>query len=129
MRKNIGVTKILVVEDDQSIAEVIFEALQEMPSCEVMLASTPDEACLLVKDTNPHDCLLDYNLPHMNGIQLYDYICTIQGLENVPTLIMSANLPHSDIKKRKLASIKKPFDLDNLFQMLERLLEVKEKYA
>ncbi len=129
MRQNTGIIKILVVEDDESIAEVIFEALQELSSCEVMLASTPDEACLLVEDTRPHVCLLDYNLPHMNGIELYDHICTIQGLENVPTLIMSANLPHKEIKKRKLASIKKPFDLDNLFQMLERLLEAKEKYA
>jgi len=129
MRKHIGMTKILVVEDDQSIAEVIFEALQEMNSCEVMLASTPAEACTLVGVRKPHVCLLDYNLPHMNGIELYDYICSLEGLKNIPTLIMSANLPQRDIEKRNLAAIKKPFDLDDLLQTLERLLEAKGEYA
>lgn len=122
MRQQTEIKKILVVEDDQSIAEVICGVLTEMPLCEVMLASSPAEALKLVEASTPSVCLLDYNLPHMNGIELYDHICTIEGMENIPALIMSANLPQQAIRRRKLAAISKPFDLDTLLQILERLL-------
>ena len=129
MSEQAGIKNILVVEDDQGIAEVLSDVLKEILSCEVLLARTPDEALKLVEARKPHVCLLDYNLPHMNGIELYDHMRTLEGLETLPALIMSANLPLQDIEKRKFGAIKKPFDLDDLLQTLARLLEGKRKYA
>ena len=125
MSEQTGITNILVVEDDQGIAEFLFDALKEIPSCEVLFASTPDEALKLVQVRKPHLCLLDYNLPQMNGIELYDCMRALVGLETLPALIMSANLPQQAIEKRNLAAIKKPFDLDDLLQALSMLLKAR----
>lgn len=113
---------ILVVEDDPAIREVLVYAFQDTKCYHIMTANDGFEALKLLEGVRPILCLLDYNLPSMNGIQLYDRIHSIQGLENVRALLMSANLPEQDMEKRHLEGINKPFDLDVLLEDIERLL-------
>jgi CheY-like chemotaxis protein len=58
----------------------------------------------------------------MNGIELYDTLHTTEGLEAVPALFMSANVPMGELKKRQVHFIRKPFELDDILQTVEKLL-------
>lgn len=116
------VKTILVVEDDVAIGEVLLWAVQEVTPYHIMIATDGFQALKLLEGIRPALCLLDYNLPAMNGIQLYDRIHSTQGLEGVRALLMSANLPRGEMEKRHLQGINKPFDLDELIEDIERIL-------
>jgi len=122
MEKTGKIKTILVVEDDPAIGEVLLWVVQDSTPYHVVLADDGMKALKLLEGVRPALCLLDYNLPSMNGIQLYDCIHSIRGLENVRALLMSANLPEHEMQERQLEGINKPFDLEELVRDIERLI-------
>ena len=121
---NTGITTktILLVEDDAAIAELLVEMIaQETP---YRLFAVPDgvQALDLVNDLKPNLLLLDYWLPTIHGIELYDRLCAAKGLTQMPTIMLSVNAPLQEINKRKIMYIKKPFDVDKLLRAIDTLL-------
>jgi len=84
------------------------------------------EALGIIQNTLPDLFLLDYYLPRMNGLDLYDRLHEIEALSHVPTIFMSANPPLKELKKRNLLSVRKPFNLRELLHTIEWLLAEKE---
>ncbi len=112
----------LIVEDDSSIGEVLVYAISQTTPYRAISALDSVEALEIVKSVTPDLFILDYQLPKMNGIELYDLLQNTQGLAHIPTIIMSANLPEAAIRQRKLIGIKKPFELDELLDTIEKLI-------
>lgn len=117
-----SVKTILVVEDDEHIGEFIVEAFVQETPFQAMLATDGKQALKLVQNVKPSVLLLDNNLPDMKGIELYDRIQVEKKLDNVPVLLMSANVPVQEAKKRNLYCLNKPFELNDLLQTIESLL-------
>ena len=117
-----SVKTILVVEDDENIGELIVEAFIQETPYQAMLATDGKQALKIVQNVKPNVLLLDNNLPDMKGIELYDRIQVEKELENVPVLLMSANVPVQEVKKRNLFCLNKPFELNDLLQTIENLL-------
>jgi len=117
-----SVKTILVVEDDENIGELIVEAFVQETPYQAMLATDGKQALKIVQNVKPNVLLLDNNLPDMKGIELYDRIQVEKELENVPVLLMSANVPVQEVKKRNLFCLNKPFELNDLLQTIENLL-------
>jgi DNA-binding response OmpR family regulator len=115
-------TTILVVEDDHEIGRLLVQVLTNETSYQALLALDASQALETVKTQTPHLFILDYLLPGMNGIALYDQLHSMNTLSNVPALIMSASLPWREIQQRHLAYLSKPFELDELLQRVEELL-------
>jgi CheY-like chemotaxis protein len=113
---------ILVVEDDEHIGEFIVEAFIQETPYQALLATDGKQALKIVQKVRPNVLLLDNNLPDMKGIELYDRLHVSQELENVPVLLMSANVPVQEAKKRNLYCLNKPFELNDLLQTIEKLL-------
>lgn len=113
---------ILVVEDDSTIGGLLTDIINEETSYRAFLASSGEQALQLVKSLKPDLFLLDYQLPCMNGLELYDTLHTMQGFAEIPALFMSANAPVSEIEKRRVSFIRKPFDLEDLLNAIEILL-------
>ncbi len=118
----INVKTILVVEDDEDIGSFIVEALLQETSHQALLVPTGSKALETVKTIKPNLFVLDYLLPRMNGIDLYDQLHATKELEHIPAIMMSANLPASEARKRKITCLKKPFELDELLQTIEKLI-------
>jgi DNA-binding response OmpR family regulator len=118
----INVKTILVVEDDEDIGSFIVEALLQETSHQALLVTTGSKALETVKTIKPNLFVLDYLLPRMNGIDLYDQLHATKELEHIPAIMMSANLPASEARKRKITCLKKPFELDELLQTIEKLI-------
>ncbi len=112
----------LIVEDDASIGEVLVYAISQATPYKAISVLDGFEALEITKGVTPDLFILDYQLPKMSGIELYDLLQTIQGLAHIPTIIMSANLPEAAIQQRKLIGIKKPFELDELLDTIEKLI-------
>ena len=118
----INVKTILVVEDDEDIGSFIVEALLQETSYQALLVTTGSKALETVKTIKPNLFVLDYLLPRMNGIDLYDRLHSSKDLEDIPAIMISANLPSGEARKRKITCLKKPFELDELLQTIEKLI-------
>ncbi|MDQ2886814.1 MAG: response regulator [Chloroflexota bacterium] len=110
---------ILIVEDDEAIGEFIVQVITEETPYQATLLTNGKLALHVLKALKPSLLLLDYRLPAMTGIQLYDLLCEMQALENIPVIIMSAHLPYQELQERQLPGIAKPFELDELFLAIE----------
>ncbi|SRR5258708_11276315 len=113
--------KILIVEDDQDIGRLYLELLQSETDCVVTLASEPLQALNVVEEFKPDLFILDYLLPHMDGLELYNKLHTIKGLENVPALFVTGILLDKKGKERGIIRMQKPFDTDMLLQTIENI--------
>ncbi|GAC1353894.1 MAG: hypothetical protein NVSMB38_30660 [Ktedonobacteraceae bacterium] len=116
------VKTILVVEDDIHIGEVLVQAISQETSFLAILVQSGAEALNTVKSIKPSLFILDYQLPCMNGLELYDQLHAITGLEQVPAMMISAQLPVKELKKRSIKGMNKPLDLDEFLQTIELFL-------
>ena len=105
---------ILLVEDDSIISELLIQMITQETHYKVF--SVPDglEALDLVKNIKPQLLILDYWLPFIQGIELYDRLHNTEGLEEVPAIMLSVNAPVKEINQRHMIYIKKPFDMPRL---------------
>jgi CheY-like chemotaxis protein len=117
-----NVKTILIVEDDANIGEVFVQAISQETPHLAILATNGAEALNVIKNVKPSLFILDYRLPHMNGIELYDQLHTTPGLEHVQAIMMSAQLPRRELEKRHIVGMHKPIDLDEFLQTIEQLL-------
>ena len=81
-----GGVKVLLVEDDKSIAESVVASLQ-MAGLEVRHVMTGGEAITAVGEISPDVILMDLGLPDMDGL---DASKTIRETSSVPIIIVSA---------------------------------------
>jgi DNA-binding response OmpR family regulator len=116
------VKTVLVVEDDTGIGTFLIQAIQQETHYQAMLVTDGFQALKVVANIKPGLFILDYQLPRMNGIELYDRLHAIPDMEQIPAIIVSARLPRHEIEKRKIIGISKPLELDDFLQTIEHLL-------
>ena len=114
---------ILLVEDEKDIANVVKQVITEETPHRVFHVPDGMQALALVLTITPDLFILNYHLPYITGLALYDHFHTIKGLEHVPALLLSARMPPQDeIERRHIVSLHKPFDLDKLLDAVASLL-------
>ena len=113
---------ILIVEDDAGVGAFLVQAFAQETPYRAVLAADGLQALKIVHWLKPSLFILDYQLPFLNGIELYDRLHEMKELERTPAIIMSANLPTGEVKKRRLINLRKPFDLDDLLNTVEKTL-------
>src|SRR3954469_4775475 len=117
--------RILIVDDDRSIRELLSMHLEERGYA-VSVASTGAEGFQLVEETSPSAIILDMRLPDMSGIDLIPELRKRAG--ETPVLMITA---HHDMSTTILAMkagafdyIHKPIDIEAFDVALDRALEV-----
>ena len=116
------VKSILIVEDDPSIRDTLEEVFEGETDHQVLLAEDGEAALEILQTATPQLFLLDYKLPGMNGLELTERIRRIKGYECTPVFLMSANIFQEDFSKFQLKYVRKPFELDELLQLVEDAL-------
>lgn len=84
--------KILVVDDDFSIVNIIETSLKQA-GYQVLTAHDGEAACHMVNINHPHLIIMDVMMPQCNGIMA---TVRIRQNNNVPILILSAKAEGSD---------------------------------
>jgi CheY-like chemotaxis protein len=114
---------IVVVDDDEEIGILMSELIQEHTMHDVQHHVTANQALQAMSTSPSHLFILDYNLPDMSGLELYDRLHTFEHLKTVPALLISAMKPPlRELQKRALIYQAKPFDLMELLKTITKLL-------
>ncbi len=114
---------ILIAEDDEEIGQFLLLAIEQETPYTPLWVVTGHDALRVAQEHHPLLFLLNYHMPSMTGLQLYDQLHAIPGLEKVPAIMVSATLPRTELKQRGIIGLDKPFDLDELLHLIERVLQ------
>lgn len=121
---------ILVVEDDESIRELLSTCIETETPYRVLSMGSAEETLQRmeeVKTARPVLFILDYFLPTMTAFQLYDRLHELEELAQTPALILTAASPNLGIDatatERGLAMLAKPFDVEELLDCIEQTLQ------
>ncbi len=118
---------ILLVEDTPFYGALLLYFLSHQTPYETRLAQTGCQALTMSKEIVPLLFLLDYRLPDMTGIALYDQLHKGEGQELVPALLLSADLPNQRLEEqltlRHIPGMSKPFKIDDLLLLIEQLIK------
>ena len=124
-----GKRKVLIVDDDEEIVELMSDVLVRDGRFEVKATSSGYEAGVLTEQFRPDVIILDYMLPDVNG----DVVCrTIRqnpDFENTKIVIISGVVEESQIDSLLQSGaadfIKKPFNIDELTDKITTVLQMK----
>jgi DNA-binding response OmpR family regulator len=114
---------VMIVEDDVHIGAFLVEAITDETPYHALLVANGAEALETVKQLKPSLMILDYHLPGIDGLELYDRVHSMSEMQQVPAIMMSARLPQRELEQRSIIGINKPFDLDDFLQRVKSLLD------
>jgi CheY-like chemotaxis protein len=122
--------RVLVVEDDPIIAELVKEVVEE-EGYEAVTAEDGRDAYRILESDADFVCgIFDVNMPHIHGTDLVRHMRSGKRLLRMPVLIMTA-LDGLRVQKESLASgaelfLPKPFTRSTLRLMLHSLIAGKK---
>lgn len=86
--ESVKAKKVLIVEDDQSILEVLAEKISEA-GYEVIKATDGKSGLKIADDKKPDLVLLDLQLPKMDGKQFLKTIRSSENYKKLPVIILT----------------------------------------
>ena len=115
---------VLIVDDDRDIGDILQKIILDQTDYKVVWIAESDLALDAAWYLRPSLLLLDYMLPSIDGLDLYDRLQGMEGMRGVPTVLISASetLPFEELRARGIYLLKKPFELGDLLDMLAQLL-------
>lgn len=124
-----GKRKVLIVDDDAEIIELIVDVLNRDGRFETKTASSGYEAGMATQRFRPDLILLDYMLPDVNGNVVCQTIRKNPEFENIRIIIVSGVVKQEEIaqllKSGAQDFIRKPFDVDELTGKITSVLQMK----
>jgi CheY-like chemotaxis protein len=119
--------RILVIDDERVIQEVVQICLSTLGGWQVLNAFTVPEGLRIAKQEQPDLILLDLFLPNINGRTFLKEQLTCPLIQSIPVVLLSAGL-HSlypgDFATFNIAdAIAKPFEVETLVNCVARVLK------
>jgi len=113
---------IFIVEDDEEIGNLLLQIIEQETLHKAIHQVNARNALDALTRIMPHLLLLDYSLPDMNGLELYDWLQSFEHLKYIPTILMSArNPPLEEIHRRGILYLRKPFAVTELLAIIKKL--------
>lgn len=111
---------ILIIEDERVIADILSTVLQD-EGYEVHIAANGKEGLATLKTVHPDLVLCDLMMPIADGKVVGHAMTSNPSLSSIPLIFMSAGgYPPSDPGIRYSDFLRKPFDLNQLIDLVER---------
>lgn len=118
---------ILIVEDDAAIGAFLQQLIEEETPYTATVVSNGPAALEVTSHIHPCLFLLDYRLPGMNGVELYDHFQSMEESKDLPAIMMSATLPTEELRKRGIYPLRKPMEIGNVIRMITHALATFEE--
>lgn len=113
---------ILIVDDDDAVRGILFEALSEKYLCHT--ASMAEQALQYLEMENYDAILTDVTMPGLDGVSLLRHVQ--MRLPGTPVILISGRgsgqLAEQLLAIGAFAYLSKPFDLDELETVVERAI-------
>ncbi len=118
---------ILVVEDDEAVAELLRALLNQVPGWGATVVHDAAAAREVFRHVRIEVLVIDVNLPGISGLELLSLLRADPSWDEPPVILMSA-VDHQPGIKEALGRgaarrfIHKPFDVDELIREIEAAL-------
>jgi excisionase family DNA binding protein len=123
-----GRRKVLVVDDDENLVELIVDALERDGRFEVRSVNNGFGAGMLINEFRPDMIILDVMLPDINGKEVCTLVRSEKSMDDVKIICISGMVEQGKIQELRDAGandfMKKPFDVDDLINRVCQLLDV-----
>lgn len=120
-----GLHRILHVDDDRDIRDIVRLALEDKSGYSVESCSSATEALERARVFQPDLVLLDMIMPGQDGLELCQAIRALDGLSEVPVVFMTSAAQTIDMRAYASAgaigTIMKPFDYQTLAETVEEI--------
>jgi excisionase family DNA binding protein len=125
-RLEMGKKRVLIVDDDPAIIEMLVELLERDGRFEVQTAETGFEAGIRTKEFRPDVIVLDYMLPDINGNAVCRTIRADDSLKDVKIIMVSGVVNPDDVGKLRSEGadefLQKPFSIEQLVNTITELV-------
>jgi len=123
-----GKRRILAVDDDEAILEMLVELLERDGRFDVEVARGGYEAGMLTQEFRPECLVLDYKLPDIDGNRVCRTIRSNPDFCETRIIIISGVADPEEIAGLKASGaddfLRKPFQIDELIARILKLLHV-----
>lgn len=116
--------RVLVVDDQPAVAEVVADSIQYAGHEIVGIARDGVEAVERAKELHPDLVVMDISMPRMNGVEAMKAILAAKAAKRV--LLMSGEYRSLGVTRDEMMRhgasgfMEKPFNVGELFDMLDR---------
>ncbi len=118
---NAGDKVLLVVEDDESFARIMYDLAREL-DFRCLLAHQADEALILAQQYLPHAVLLDIGLPDHSGLTVLDRLKQDARTRHIPVHIVSGtDQMQTALSLGAVGYLLKPVKREELMHTLQQL--------
>jgi two-component system, OmpR family, response regulator len=125
--------KVLIVDDDQELVDLIRDAFERDGRFDIRLANNGFDAGMLVKEFRPDLVVLDVMLPDINGREVCQRVRCDETLDSVKIICISGMVEQDKIADLRAAGaddfMQKPFAIDRLMERACDLLEIERAVA
>ena len=121
-------SSILIVEDDENVGEFLQQAINEYTPYQTTIVHDGFDALERARQIQPCLLLLDYTLPRLNGLEIYDRFQNLEETRGVPAIMMSASLPVEELQRRGIYQLRKPMDSGNVIRMITHAMATYEEH-
>jgi CheY-like chemotaxis protein len=122
--------KILIIDDEPTMRELLMETLEELEDkgVEILIAEDGEEGVEIVRTEKPDFIILDVTMPGMNGFEVCDIVKNKLGMKDVYVLMLTASVMGLNKQNYKDVGadifMTKPFDPDEITKEAAKLLKI-----
>ena len=125
-----GKRKVLIVDDDQELVELISDVFERDGRFEIKTANNGFDAGMLVKEYRPDTIILDVMLPDINGKEVCQRVRSDKTTDDVKIICISGMVEDEKIKDLRAAGaddfMRKPFEVEALLERVCSLLDIEK---
>ena len=123
-----GKRKVLVVDDDQDLVDLIVDMLEKDGRFEVKSVNNGFGAGVMLKEYRPDLIVLDVMLPDINGKQVCQLVRSDKAMDDVRIVCISGMVEADKVEDLKGAGandfLQKPFEVETLIDRMCALLDM-----
>jgi excisionase family DNA binding protein len=119
-----GATRVMIVDDEQDIVEVLERILEDEAKYEVEVAKSGFMAGITAEKSKPHVILLDMHLKDIDGREVAKLVKGNSDLQLTKVIAMSGKMSEEELKSLSHTGtfdgyLKKPFNVRHVIQTIE----------
>ncbi|WP_013323035.1 response regulator [Gloeothece verrucosa] len=119
--------KILVIDDDEAIQEVVQGCLEELAQWEVVTAGSGEQGLQIAASEFFDGILLDVSMPGMDGIETWQKLQENPATKSIPVVLLTARVQPSEtalFSQLGVAGVLvKPFNPLSIAEQIAQLLK------
>ena len=119
--------KVLIVDDQETVACMLKEMLEQAGHTDVTYTKNPFEVCALHRANHYKVILLDLQMPGKNGFEVMNELKAIERDDYIPVLAITSESSYKlpALKAGAKDFISKPFDVEEAITRVRNMLEIR----